>query len=278
MPEHLRNKESMGLISDSVNHATGTVQTQFHEAFNWALFAPKLLGSHYAYLFKDSAKAISTIAHWQTASLEQRAWAMSDLQQKAMVFVGYASMLALNQQFLNMSGSKQKINFDDPKKSDFLQFKVAGFRVGVMNALVGTVQLLARGLHTAFGERTKYERVTPRSSALLDVGVEYARGKASPLASTALNLASAQDYAHRPLGFLPWSEPLSRAKRLQGVQPYGPGEYFWEEFTPIPIEEAVKRQFMSGGMSESEARKWVRTLVIAGGMSATGARVTEDNQ
>jgi len=40
-----------------VNHATGTVQTQFHEAFNWAMFAPKLLGSHYAYLFKDSAKA-----------------------------------------------------------------------------------------------------------------------------------------------------------------------------------------------------------------------------
>jgi hypothetical protein len=276
LPEHLRNQESARLIADSVNHATGIVKTQFHESLNWLMFAPKLEASRWAYVFKDTAKAANYIAHWKTASLEQRAWAKSEMQQKAMVVGFYAMALYANQSFLKMAGSNQEINFTDPKKADFLAFKVAGFKVGVMNPFVGMIRMFANALHTAFGERTKFERLTSRTKSLMEVAGQYARGKMSPLSSFATDIASAQDYAGRPLGFMPQSEPLSRSKRLQGIEPYGVGEYAAEALTPIPIEEGVKRIFMSQGMSEADASKWVRTLIIAGGMSATGARVSED--
>ena len=278
MPEHLRNGKSMELIADSVNHATGIVQTRFHESLNWLMFAPKLEASRWAWLFKDNAKALNYVTHWRTASLEQRAWATSQLKQTGSVFAAYAVMLALNQAFLGMFGSDQKINITDPTKPDFLAFKAAGFKVGVASPFIGMFRLFANALHATVGERTKFERLTPRQKQLMQVVGQYGRGKMSPLASFATEMGTAQDYANRPLGFLPWSEPLARSQRLRGETPYAPGEYALETFAPIPLEEAIKNTFLQQGMTESEANSWIHTLIIAGGMSATGARISRDVQ
>lgn len=280
LPEHLQNKESASLIADSVNHATGIIKSslgKFSEPLAWTMFAPKLAFSRFA-MIKDVVKAVDIARKWRTASLEERAWAKSELMQKASIVAWYYGMLALNQGFLKMSGSDQDINVTDPKKPDFMQFKVAGFKVGVASPIMGIVKLVADSAHDAFGERTKFEKLTPRQKALFATAMKYARGKSSPIASFAVDAATAQNYATRPIGFLPWSEKLSRRQRLKGETPYSLGEYLSETFAPIPLEEAFKNVFKQGGMSEIEASELLRTLIIAGGMSATGARITEQDQ
>jgi hypothetical protein len=229
-------------------------------------------------MIKDTAKALDVVRKWKTASMEQRSWATKELMQKGSIVAMYYGMLGLNQAFLAMSGSDQKINFTDPKKGDFMQFKVAGFKVGVASPLIGMVRLVANALHASVLERTKFEKLTPRQKQLMEVAGQYARGKASPLASFGIDAATAQDFAHRPIGFLPWSEPLSRKQRLSGEHPYGVGEYASTTFAPIPLEEMMKNVFKQEGMNEMDASKLLRTLIIGGGMSATGARITEDQK
>lgn len=284
LPDHLQNEESARLIADSVNHATGIVKTQFHEAFNWAMFAPKLEASRWAYMFKDPIKALNYVANWKEASMEQRHWAKSELQQKAMVASWYLGMLTLNQAMLWATGSEENINGIpealggkgfDPTKSDFMAFKVGGFKVGVLSPMIGVLRLLANALHVSFLERTKYERLTPRREALGEEAWDYATGKASPFASFVLQGLAAQDFQKRPIGFLPWSEPLPRAKRLAGVRPYEFGEYMLQQFAPIPLEEAIKSQFKMAGMDELTASSWIRALIASGAMGLTGARVQE---
>lgn len=274
LPEHLQNRKSMELIADSVNHATGIVKTKFHESLNWLMFAPKLEASRWAYLFKDTGKAGMIIARWNRSSLEQRAWAISEMKQKASVFAWYAAMLGVNQAMLWMLGSDKKINVTDPKKPDFLQFKAAGFRVGLTSPLVGMIRMFANAIHAAAGERTKFEKLTSRQRQFGEVMWQYGRGKMSPFASFGTDIVTQEDYSRRKL---PWStERPTRRELLTGRGPYETSEYLMQTFAPIPIEEAVKETFRSQGMSESEATRWLRILTIAGGMGATGARISDE--
>lgn len=274
LPEHLRNKESAILIADSVNHATGIVKTRFHESLNWLMFAPKLEASRWAYLFKDTIKAIDYIRNWRTASLEQRAWAKSELMQKASVFAGYYAALVANQAFLKLCNSDEKINFNDPKKGDFMAFKVAGFKVGVMNPFIGMIRLFSNAIHASVGERTAFERMTSRQKQLAEDAWSYGRGKFSPFASFGIDIATQEDFRRRPL---PWSrEPLTKRQYLSGVKQYKTGEYLAATFTPIPIEESIRESFRLHGMDEPTINKVMKVMFIAGSMAATGARVTED--
>lgn len=276
MPEHLRTPEMAKLIADSVNHATGIVKKNFGEAGNWLLFAPKLEASRWAWLFRDTIKAADYLRRGNTTAV-QRAWAISELKQKGAILAMYFGTLAMNQAFLKMAGSDQNINVTDPTKPDFMQFKAAGFRVGVLSPIIGIFRLFANLMHDAAGERTKFEKLTTRQRSIGEHLFEYARGKASPIASFGLEAATAQStYPARPLSFLPWSEGLTRRQRLAGVEPYELPEYAAETFAPIPLEEAIRETWGEMGVGKDDQNKWLRALIVAGTMSATGARVAKD--
>lgn len=274
LPEHLRTKEMAELISDSVNHATGIVKSRFWEGANWLLFAPKLEASRWAFLFKDTIKAGNYLAHWKTSTPEQRSWAMADLRQKAVMLGMYYSTLAMCQGFLKISGSQQNVNFDDPSKADFMALKVPGFKIGVINPLIGIVKLFGGLMHAGMGERTQFEKLTTRQREMGERLWSYGRGKFSPALSFGVDAFSGQDYTGRPL---PWSgDELSMSRRLQGIEPYTTAEYLTETFLPIPLEEAVREMWKEMGMGETMADRYLKSIAIAGAMAATGARVTED--
>lgn len=278
VPEHLRTKEMGNLIAESVNHATGIVNKNFGEAGNWLMFAPKLEASRWAWMFRDTIKAAD---YWRKidATLEEKSWAKTELKQKAAILGMYWGMLGLNQGFLKMFGSDQEINATDPTKADFMQFKAAGFKVGVMSPIIGIYRLFANLMHDTVGERSKFEKLTSRQRAVGERMFDYARGKASPIASAGLEMATAQStYPTRPLGFLPWSEGLTRKQRLSGMTPYTAGEYAAQTFTPIPLEEVFRETWGEQGVDSETMNKWIRALVIGGTMSATGARVSSDTQ
>lgn len=273
VPDHLKTQDMAALIAEDVNHATGIVKTRFHEALNWAMFAPKLEASRWAFVFKDTIKAANYLAHWRTASPEQLWWAKRELTQKAAMVGMYYGMLAMNQGFLKLCGSDQQINFDDPTESDFMAFKVAGYKIGFVSPMIGMVRLFANMLHAGQGELRPREKMEPRQN-LMDTAIgKYARGKFSPFASAAYDLATQQDFMGRPL---PWSsDVLPRYKRMQGVEPYTPLEYGLNLVAPIPAEEAIST-WMEMGMDATTARKLAHSLITAVSMGMTGARVVRE--
>lgn len=276
MPEHLRTPEMGDLIADSVNHGTGIVKKNFGEAGNWLMFAPKLEGSRWAWLIRDTVKAADYLRK-SDATLEQKEWAKKELYQKGAVLALYWSALGSNAAFLKLAGSDQEINAFDPTKSDFMQFKAAGLKMGVLSPIIGIFKLFATLLHDEFGERTNYEKLTNRQRAAGEHLWDYARGKASPIASFGLEMASAQStYPTRPLEFLPWSEGMTRRQRLSGVEPYGVAEYGLQTFAPIPLEEVLREVWGEMGVDKETMHKWIRALVVGGAMAGTGARLSAD--
>lgn len=274
LPESLKTKDMATLLADSINHATGIVKTPFGEWANWTFFAPKLEASRWAWLIGDTAKTAKTFKEWKSATPEAKYAAVADLKQKAAIVGTYYGLLMLNQGVLNLTDSKQKVNFTNPRKSDFLQFKVAGHTVGVVSPLLGIVRLFANLLHDSAGQRGRVESLTPRGPEIGSQLGEYARGKLSPFASTAYDVASQSDYEGRPL---PWSKDRTPANlRREGLGPYTYGQYAAQQFTPIPVEEAVKEVWADQGMSEGQINTLMKVLVAAVTVGATGVRVSPD--
>lgn len=274
LPDTLQTPEMATMIADSVNHVTGIVNSRFPEWSGWAFFAPKLEASRWAWAVKDTAKAGEIISRWNKASPEERRFAMMEVREKATIAGVYFGLLAANQGLLSAMGSNEQINFTNPRRGDFLSFKIAGHKVGVVGPMLGMVRLLAELLHESMGQRGKLERLTPRGAEFGSTLGQYARGKLSPFAGQVVNVLSQADYQGRPL---PWSSdegPAYLRKRGQGR--YGYGEYFAQEFTPIPVSEAIREVWDDQGMDRNMIATAMKALTVGLVAGGTGARITKD--
>lgn len=303
----LRTPEMAQHWANDINHATGIVKTVFPEQMNWTFFAPKLEFSRWAW-YADLIKAIRYLSPGHKSTPEQEYWAKAKMQSFGRIVGMYATLLAMNQGILAAIGSDQKVNVDDPSRSDFLAFKVAGYNVGVVGPMIGLLRLFAVGLHAMVGKRKPYERRLDRAGQLwTDVG-RYVRGKFSPFMSTAFSAMVQSDYLRRPM---PWSdERVPPSLRRRGIGRYSYPEWMGSVVAPIPLEEigpetikAIREVWKEQGMTNKQADTWLNTLIGAGGlatsdprwwqavasqekfrrtvpsaaiMSATGARVIED--
>jgi len=274
LPDNMQTKEMASMVSDSINHATGVVKMPFREWANWTFFAPKLEGSRWAWMVGDPLKAAKTFADWNNSTPEAQRFAMSELKQKAVIAGVYYSLLAANQGILSASGSKQSINFTDPRRSDFMSFKLFGHDLGVVGPMLGMVRLFANIVHASVGKRGKLESLTPRAGEVGQEAEEYLRGKLSPFSGFGVDVFSQADYAGRPM---PWSNDRTPAYlRRQGFGPYTYGQYAAQEFTPIPVSEAIKEVWKNQGMSESEMNTYLNALLVGVTAGATGARLSAD--
>lgn len=276
----LHTDQMAQLIANDVNHMTGIVHTRFPEWSNWVFFAPKLAAAQWSVITRDPLKAMAYLSHWKTSSPEQRAWAMGQLKHKAAMVGVYFAGLAVNQGILKVSGSSQSINAplvgedSDPKKSDFMAFKVGGFNVGLAGPLIQIVRLFSDMIHIGMGERSPLEKTQTRQARFGERLWEYGRRKMSPFASFVVDTASGQDFTGRPL---PWSsDVLPRSRRMRGVSNYDWPEYALQTIAPIPVEEAVKEVWANLGMDMSTMNRLWHALAVAVPMTMTGARIWED--
>lgn len=273
LPASLKTKAMAGEIADSINHATGYVKKPMGGQMGAAiLFAPKLEASRWAFLIGDPALAAKRFANWKNETPEARASAVREVKQKAIIASTYLGALAVNQGLLSAVGSDDTINFTDPKRSDFLSFKMFGHNVGVVGPIIGTVKFLANIARAAGGERTKLDAATStRADKMMEVTGKYVRGKLSPFAQVGTDLATQSDYSGRPM---PFSEDRPPAYlRRKGVERFGYGEYTAQAALPIPLEEAVKEAIETDGPLAWKMLK----AVIVGVSSSTGARIKESN-
>jgi hypothetical protein len=262
-------------LADGINHATGVVKARAPKGLNKVFFAPRLWASRAAWLTVDPAKAANTFSNWKTATDAEKIFAVHQLKEKATVLGTSMALLALNQGFLTATGSKQKINFTDPMKGDFMKFKAAGMQMSYGNQFLSMARLPLRlwAIHRSAGGKLKGV-VYPDESAYTVVG-EYARSQLSPFASLTADLYANADWMQRQLPSSHRPEPARLRK--EGVNPYTWSEFVSEQALPIPAEEAIKEVWKTGfGMTPEQIRQAQKALATVAVMTATGARLNED--
>ena len=276
LPAGMQTKEYAKALADTINHSTGYVRADFPKALNSWAFAPKLEGSRWAFLGGDSARSGKTFVNWAKASDEEKGFAIRDVKQKAIMAGTYIGLLAANEGLLKAMGSKQKINYTDPRKPDFLAFKGAGFQFGVVSPLIGSMRYMTNMFHAAFMERSKAEGKDSRFEEMTSLTGKYARGKLSPFGEVAADVATGSDFQNRPL-----PEPIGRDKEpkyleKEGVKPYTMAEYAAETALPIPLEDAIKEIWKDQGMSDERIKHWIGVLTTIAVEGGTGARMSPD--
>jgi hypothetical protein len=283
LPKTSQIPEVAEAIADGLNHATGVVKGKAPPGSNVAFFAPRLEASRVAWLAVDPAKAALTFADWKNASLGEKTFAVNQFKEKAWVAGTLFSMLALNQGFLSATGSKQKINFIDPMKSDFLKFKAAGMDISYGNAMISMARLPVRELALrAKGGSGKFAKLIYPDESMSSQAWDYVRTQLSPFASAVADVATKGDFQNRPLPKMPLSGPqLPMPKRLaaQGMKPYTWKELTIDTVLPIPAEEVVRDVWAKGfGMSPEQQKSYWEAFLKASVMAGTGSRITEDRE
>jgi hypothetical protein len=282
LPPSLRTEQMARLIAHDVNHMTGTIKTGVHSIFNYTFFAPKLVGGQWGVMVTDPIKASGYLLNWRNATPEQIRWAAGELWHKVQMVGVYAMALAVNDGILELVAAvtgqekKQKINWNDPKKSDFLSFKAAGFNVNVAGPLIQIIRLWADLAHIAWGTQSQLEKTeTSLERSIKRLG-KYGRQKFSPFSGFVADVWTAQDFTGRPLP-MPWGHKnIPKRKQLRGVKAYTWPEWVSETISPIPIQEGIKELWHDMGMPKTMSEKLLRALMIAVPMAMTGARIWED--
>lgn len=276
-------------LAEWANHATGSAKGPISNLGGNVLFGPKLTQSKLNRIFVDPAKTISTFANWKNATAGEKAVAWTRLS-GAMQYLGTGlGMLAVNQGVLMATNQKDRINFTDPTKGDFLAFKAGGLEWS-LPGMHSELKTLGKILAATFGDSKEVNKLyRSRQNAWSEILGQYLMGKVSPAISTAKEIATGQDFLGRPL---PWVhvEPAKTAKGRESQAKHPP--YRWDEYLlshgPIPLQGPIKyayEQLRSRGASAMDAMGVIKALIlyglepkslIMGGVGTTGMHISED--
>ncbi len=250
------------------NNATGSGKGPIANIGGEGLFGPKLTQSKLNRIFSDPIETVKTFADWKNAAPEERAIAWQRMSGAAQFVGTNLGFLAVNQGLLYALGQKDKINFTDPLKGDYMTFKGAGI-LGNVPGLHTEVRTLAKILATSF-ESSRQLRGESRVANVAKIGGQYAIAKLHPGIQRGLEVGLGQNWLGRPV---PWSsDPGTKAKpRLTW------GEYAGS-IGPIPLEGPIGYTYdhlRKTGMSSLDATGAVKGLILTG-LGATGVHVRED--
>lgn len=310
LPRSLQTDEMAKQLANDINHVTGVTKAMTPKGLGTALFAPRLLASRFATLVGDPTKAGITFlkaAKGDYVSPEDWHFAVSQVQSKAVMAATGWALLNANNELLKATGSKQRVNFTDPFKSDWLKFKAYGkdfaygnamlsmarmpFEIGYRLLSQGDINRLAAKLPKPVGNALKglsaqsKQRGCPDETIARDLW-KFGRSQMSPYAGLATDLLLGADYAERPLprklfGLVEQTQPVPKRLKAQGLKPYTWGEYGLEQGSPIPGQEAAKEVWSEYAKHGWNLSAWdkkhlaeaVGTIAV---MAGTGGRISDD--
>lgn len=239
------------------------------------LFGPKLTQSKLNRISTAPAQTFDTfqkMARGAETTAGERAVAFERLSGATQYLITKLGFLGLNAGVLYALGQKDKINFNDPIKGDFLHFKGGGITGNVpgLDTEIRTLAKILAVFHASRQEVQKQFRTTRKVGAVGDVLAGYGMGKLTPTLGRGLEFASGQNWQGRPL---PWSKDPGTEKYPRLT----PGELA-ASLGPIPTEGPagyVYDQIRKNGGSALNASQITKALII-GGLGAPGFHVRED--
>jgi hypothetical protein len=272
-------------LAEWANHATGSANgplssSKFGRQWSGALvFGPKLTESKISRLVADPLKTAGTFANWGNATAGEKATAWTRLSGATQYLVTGATLLAVNQGVLWATGQKDKngkpvqINFNDPRSSDFLAFKVGGLEWS-LPGMHSEFKYLGQMLAAAFmsnEEANKFSHGLGKQALWQELIGKYAMSKVNPTIGLGIEAAAGHDYMGRPL---PWVHD----KKVKANKP----QYSWLEYAlshgPIPLTGPIKYvydQLRTKGASALDATGIIKGLIITG-VGLTGVHIGED--
>ena len=260
-------------LADWANHATGSAKSVPY--IGNLMFGPKLTASKVTRLFADPAKTLNTFANWKNATTGEKAAAWTRLSGATQYATSLLGFLAANQG-LNMAlGTGQNVNFNDPTKSDWLQFKMGGME-GYLPGLHSELRTLGQILATSWAT-PKQLRGQTKEQALGGIVGQYILGKATPAIGLGQQLLMGQNWQGRPM---PWSSSPGTINKKTGA--ITKPRLSWGEFAgsmaPIPLQGPigyVYDKLKQGGASALDATAIIKGLIISG-LGATGVHIKEE--
>ncbi len=292
LPRSLQTDEMASSISRIVNHLTGVTETRAPKFLGSLAFAPRLLGSRFANIILDPAKAVGVFGksaihgiapewNWARVSPAEKHFAVEQVIHKSLIAGTYGALLGMNQAMLTATGSDQKINFTDPLRSDFLKFKGFGMTFSYGNAFLAMMKLPYSLYRVISSDGGKTKNLVYADESIATTLFRYGRTQLHPFTGTLMDLAIGSDYESRPLprtgfGLFEQQRPVPKRLAAQGMEPYSWGEY-WSEKGPIPTQEVMKDVWRNGlGLSDEEVKGLAKAMAIMSVMGGTGGRLTED--
>lgn len=261
-------------VAELVNHATGHSEVRVPKALKVITFAPGLEISRWQRMITDPAHAIKTFGNWKNASDADKAAAKIVAQGAGEKLAVYGTLLAANAGLLAAMNSKQKVNFSDPAKSDWLRFKFANKTLDVSGNILSPIRLLSVLLTSAknanFGNKKDVKTKPGDKDA--NTLTQQARYKLSPVAGTATDLGTGTDAMGN---VLPWS----KVKPSPGRHKMTWKELISKEALPIPVAAGLEAYWTSmekSGMHDSQIEDIMNGLLLFGTEGFTGAKLQDD--
>lgn len=249
------------------------------------LFGPRLTQSKINRV-SEIAKTGADLANFKNLSVGERAVAFKRLSGATQYVVTRLGFLAANAAFLQWAGSKDKINFNDPGKSDWLNFKGLGLSTGVPG-IIPEVRALSQLLAISYRAyaptslKSKLEKISPifhakpafyeKDQTALSVAGQYVQSKLHPAPQIASEFMTGKDYFGRPL---PFSQNMGTARKPPLSYPE-----FGLEHAPIPAQGPAKYvydQIRGAGASASVAMSIIKGLIITG-LGGAGFHTKDEN-
>lgn len=275
VPESIKSdpvaaKDMQALIAENVNHSSGVADIghgPIPEGISAVAFAARLEASRWARIIGDPIKTVETFANWKNASGPERQIALTRLKHAAEFTGFYVATLIANDAILQASGSKDRVNLTDPTKADWLKHKVAGRTLGLEGNLLAPVRLIAQLVYAGIGPRQPYQRMETRFESAAKAATQYARGKLSPAAGIAVDVATGEDFMGNVM-------PGRSDTPKKNHHKLAVGEYVGQR-GPIPLSGAIRElydDFREQGMSAATITSLLRGLAVLGA-ETTGAKV-----
>ena len=294
LPKHQQTDEMGWIIANRVNHLTGTLSDvqpprslrmkgdlKLPSGASTVGFAPSLLVSRARVLFKDPYQSAKILTHWNDATPGEKMAVKMDISDRLWATGTMLSLLGINAGLLYANNSKQKINFTDPTRSDWLKFKAYGFDFAFGNALMSMGRAIPR-LATQIAEEGGKRRKTYADEQAKDAVWQFMRSQLSPFLGTTLDLGLGADFQKRPLpaklfGTVKQTQAVPLRLRKEGVKPYTWPEYGSQVIIPIPFQEGLKEVWKNGlGMSDKQIDGYIKAIKMSLIAGTTGGRISED--
>lgn len=281
LPVEAQTLENAKPIMSVIDAATGEVHLgQFGKFMGATFFAPKLIPARFKASVVDPIRAVKTFADWKNASAGERQAARAVMKQQVQTVAFYGAALALNAGLNQALGSKDRVNFSDPSKGDWLAFKVGGLAVRPPNALLEILRLTG-GMIMPFTKTQKELRGESPEAVAANRVADYLRYKLHPTIRTGLEVASGTDLFGRKLPFTGIRERLTgetpkvtEKKPAVTLPEYAIGK------GPIPLGGGAREFYdmlREEGMSHGDAKAWLRAIAV-GAIESEGIAAHETHQ
>lgn len=274
--EEKSDEDLLKQYTNITNHETGSAKPIFREGSNAGkladqmLFAQKLETARWASLH-DIAHALKVAAGGKNSTMGEKRLAKMVLMRAARLAGAYMGGLLINNIILSVTGSKQKINWTDPTKSDFLDYKIAGKNIGLTGGMVSLVRFLYSIPRAMFSSKKELHNKSTKD-AWVDYTSKYVQGKLSPLAQDAIDVGTHHDYNGNTLPFYNDKPIHSYNKKLTWPE-------YSTKYLPIPFEgmfDNVKSEMENNGLSKPDAITLTKGIFSGAVEGTLGVQVKED--